>query len=146
MKDGGCHLSSGIEALRELGCCPEHLYPYEPIKVNLKPPLSCYSEARHYRVTKAAPVRADLNEMKGCLAEGHPFVFGMELFASFMEAGTNGGRVKMPKQGGISGEARGWHAMMAVGYSDASQCFIVKNSWGSKWVSFQLNYSATCMY
>jgi C1A family cysteine protease len=32
----------------------------------------------------------------------------------------------------------GWHAMLAVGYSDESKCFIVRNSWGEKWVSLAL--------
>jgi C1A family cysteine protease len=36
----------------------------------------------------------------------------------------------MPK----SGEAViGGHAVAAVGYDDADQCFIVRNSWGAKW-------------
>jgi C1A family cysteine protease len=27
----------------------------------------------------------------------------------------------------------GGHAVLAVGYDDAKQCFIVRNSWGTKW-------------
>ena len=27
------------------------------------------------------------------------------------------------------------HALLAVGYSDQSQAFIVRNSWGENWVS-----------
>ncbi len=27
----------------------------------------------------------------------------------------------------------GGHAVMAVGYDDGKQCFIVRNSWGSGW-------------
>jgi C1A family cysteine protease len=27
----------------------------------------------------------------------------------------------------------GGHAVMAVGYDDATNCFIVRNSWGKKW-------------
>ena len=48
-------------------------------------------------------------------------------------AGTTGkiaGRILDCK----SGEAMiGGHAVAAVGYNDADQCFIVRNSWGAKW-------------
>ena len=30
-------------------------------------------------------------------------------------------------------EARGGHAVCAVGYDDFKQCFIVRNSWGEDW-------------
>jgi C1A family cysteine protease len=29
--------------------------------------------------------------------------------------------------------AVGGHALLAVGYDDKSECFIVRNSWGDRW-------------
>ncbi|CAF4984596.1 unnamed protein product [Rotaria sp. Silwood1] len=72
--------------------------------------------------------------MKSCLAEGYPFAFGILTYKSFHDAAKNGGRVPMPKLPYESQNAsHGAHAMLAVGYSDLSQCFIVRNSWGNNW-------------
>ncbi|CAF5153355.1 unnamed protein product, partial [Rotaria sp. Silwood1] len=72
--------------------------------------------------------------MKSCLAEGYPFAFGIFTYKSFHDAAKNGGRVPMPN---LSSESQNTshraHAMLAVGYSDLSQCFIVRNSWGNNW-------------
>ena len=69
--------------------------------------------------------------MKSCLAEGYPFVFGFTVYESFeSEAVAKSGKLNMPKKG----EAQvGGHAVMAVGYSDSSKRFIVRNSWGTSW-------------
>ena len=40
------------------------------------------------------------------------------------------GKVPMP---GSGEKALGGHAVLAVGYDDASQRFIVMNSWSAKW-------------
>ncbi|CAF0987127.1 unnamed protein product [Rotaria sordida] len=83
---------------------------------------------------EAMTARVELNEMRGCLAEAYPFAFGLRLFPSFAQAGSNGGRVQMPNIHYESQSAeQGCHAMLAVGYSDLSGCFIVRNSWGEKW-------------
>ena len=137
MADQGTFIRSAIAALAESGCCQEKFYPYNPSYVNSKPPADCYSEAKNYRIAQALTVQLDLNEMRGCLAEGYPFAFGLQTFQSFAAAGNNGGRVSMPQVAYESQAAQhGWHAMLAVGYSDPSQCFIVRNSWGEDWVSF----------
>ena len=39
---------------------------------------------------------------------------------------------------------QGGHAILIVGYDDANQCFIVKNSWGDDWGEagyFKIAYS-----
>ena len=69
--------------------------------------------------------------MKGCLAQGYPFVFGFTVYESFeSQPVAQTGVVPMP----ASGEAvLGGHAVMAVGYDDSQQRFIVRNSWGNGW-------------
>ncbi|CAF3580869.1 unnamed protein product [Rotaria sordida] len=89
---------------------------------------------------EAMTARVELNEMRGCLAEAYPFAFGLRLFPSFAQAGSNGGRVQMPNIHYESQSAeQGCHAMLAVGYSDLSGCFIVRNSWGEKWDKITLS-------
>jgi C1A family cysteine protease len=69
--------------------------------------------------------------MKGCLAEGFPFAFGMTVFPAFEgEEVANSGVLGIPDSGE---EAIGGHAVLAVGYDDSQQVFIVRNSWGADW-------------
>ncbi|UJR08053.1 hypothetical protein I4U23_012330 [Adineta vaga] len=134
MKDSGTFIKSAIAGLTEFGCCKEKLHPYETSSVNRKPLSNCYAEAKKYCITNGMQLKTELDEMKACLAQGYPFTFGLQLFKSFSQAETNGGRVPMPDVGTeAQRQEHGWHAMLAVGYSDRSQCFIVRNSWGEKW-------------
>ena len=71
------------------------------------------------------------NDLRGCLAAGFPFVFGFTVYASFeSDYVARTGHVPMPHW---FERAIGGHAVMAVGYDDASSTFIVRNSWGPGW-------------
>ena len=60
-----------------------------------------------------------------------PFVFGFTVFNSFeSEAGAENGIMNMPSQ---NESLLGGHAVLAVGYDDNKEHFIVRNSWGTKW-------------
>jgi C1A family cysteine protease len=72
-----------------------------------------------------------LAQMQGCLAAGAPFVFGFSVYESFeSEEVAKTGVVPMPPR---SERLLGGHAVLAVGYDDESQRFIVRNSWGTGW-------------
>ncbi|CAF1188428.1 unnamed protein product [Adineta steineri] len=137
LEDQGTYITSAIEALKKIGCCKEELHPYREAYINHKPPQPCYLEAAKYRISEGMQLKIDLEEMKACLAQGYPFAFGLKIFESFAKAEENNrGRVPMPTdRDKSSDEEPGWHAMLAVGYSDLSECFIVRNSWGATWVS-----------
>jgi C1A family cysteine protease len=69
--------------------------------------------------------------MKGCLAEGYPFAFGMTVYDSFEgDEVAKTGVVQMPSP---DEQVVGGHAVLVVGYDDSQQIFIVRNSWGSEW-------------
>lgn len=137
IKDEGSSIPNAIEALREFGCCKETMFPFRYRNVNKKPPQQCYTEAEKYRIEGNTELRGSLDEMKACLAEGYPFIFSLDIWQSFHQAEDNGGRVPMPDfDKEERSETHGRHAMLAVGYSNRSQCFIVRNSWGETWVRF----------
>lgn len=73
----------------------------------------------------------NLADMKGCLAEGYPFVFGFTVYPSF-ESPDVASSGMMPMPGGDE-KAIGGHAVLAVGYDDTKNMFIVRNSWGTDW-------------
>ena len=96
------------------------------------PPTNCYSFAYKYRGITANQVAQNLTSFKQCLASGFPFVFGFTVYSSFeSEEVAQTGIVPMPDT--ENEQVLGGHAVLAVGYDDASQCFIVRNSWGSSW-------------
>jgi hypothetical protein len=70
---------------------------------------------------------ANIDELRGCLAAGFPFVFGFSVYDSFYDADGNGGFVNLPGDEPL----KGGHAVLAVGYDDAKQLFTVQNSWGT---------------
>jgi C1A family cysteine protease len=73
----------------------------------------------------------DPTQFKGCLASGYPFVFGFTVYESFeSQQVAKSGHAPMPASGE---KVLGGHAVVAVGYDDASQWFIVRNSWGTGW-------------
>ena len=70
--------------------------------------------------------------MKTSLASGHPFVVGISVYESFeSEDVAKTGMVSMPDI--YKETCLGGHAVLVVGYSDITQKWIVRNSWGDKW-------------
>src|SRR3984957_14921114 len=130
-QDSGAQIRDGIKSIGKLGVCPEKEWPYVITKFAQKPPASCYGDAVQYRALSYQKVSRDLNQMKGCLASGYPFVFGFTVYQSFESAQVaKTGLVPMPSS---NEQTLGGHAVMAVGYDDSKQVFIVRNSWGPGW-------------
>lgn len=128
--DSGAMLRDGIKTLSKEGCCNEPLWPYDINKYDEKPTQDCYTDALSRVITSYYRI-GTLNNMKECLAGGEPFVFGFAVYESFMSD-------KVFKTGVVNLPTRrermlGGHAVLAVGYDDSSQRFIVKNSWGKDW-------------
>ncbi|CAF0990701.1 unnamed protein product, partial [Didymodactylos carnosus] len=132
VSDTGCSMTHAIEALDEHGACRESQWQYDITKVNQRPPPPAYTEAKNFTIDEALQVKIDLFEMKSCIAQGFPFAFGIKLFQSFDKARANGA-VPMPSSSDTSRSSHGKHALLAVGYSDTSRAFIVRNSWGERW-------------
>lgn len=129
--DSGAQIRDGIKSISKLGDCPETLWPYDISKFTQKPPQTCYSQAKKYRAVSYQRLVRDLNQFKGCLAAGYPFVFGFTVYQSFeSQQVAQTGHVQMPSSGE---QIVGGHAVLAVGYDDANQWFLVRNSWGSNW-------------
>jgi C1A family cysteine protease len=129
--DSGAQIRDGIKSVGQQGDCPETEWPYVIAKFKAKPPKNCYADALKYKAVLYQRVTQTLSQLKGCLASGWPFVFGFTVYESFESASVaKTGHVSLPK----SGEPTvGGHAVVGVGYDDAKQWFIVRNSWGAGW-------------
>jgi len=129
--DSGAQLRDGIKSVASQGACPEPEWPYDIAKFTTRPSARAYADAKFDRAIQYQSIVQDLNQMKGCLASGFPFVFGFTVYQSF-ESPTvaKSGHAPMPQWGE---RPVGGHAVVAVGYDDASSWFIVRNSWGTGW-------------
>jgi hypothetical protein len=105
--DDGAGVNSTIDTLKEFGTCMEYNWPYLKAIVNEKPTRNTYHEAKDFIITESLEIPVDLYCMKLCLAQGFPFLFGLELYASFNKAASNGGVVLMPKSSMAADAAHG---------------------------------------
>jgi C1A family cysteine protease len=129
-QDSGAQIRDGVKTLANQGVCTEILWPYVIARFKTKPTAKCFTDG----LTRKVAVYSRLNttaDMRNCLAAGFPFVFGFSVYDSFESAAVaTTGIVNLPAKGE---KLLGGHAVLAVGYDDAAQRFIVRNSWGAAW-------------
>jgi C1A family cysteine protease len=129
--DSGAQIRDGIKSVARQGDCPEAEWPYAIARFKTKPSAKCYADARKYKVVLYQRVTQTLSQLKGCLASGYPFIFGFTVYESFESASVaKTGHATLPRSGDA---VVGGHAVAGVGYNDAKQWFIVRNSWGAGW-------------
>lgn len=129
-QDSGAYIRDGIKSLAKLGVCPEQEWPYRISDFTKKPTAKCYKDAIRHRITSYHRITT-IDEMRNCLADGFPFVFGFTVYTAFeSQAVAKSGVVTMP---GPKERVLGGHAVVAVGYDDGQKRFWVRNSWDTDW-------------
>jgi C1A family cysteine protease len=129
-EDSGAAIRDGVKSLVNLGVCSEKRWPYTITKFTQKPPAACYKDAANHQVTSYHRILS-LQEMRQCLAEGFPFVFGFTVYTAFESAAVaKTGLLNLPAHGE---KDLGGHAVCAVGYDDGTKRVLVRNSWGADW-------------
>jgi C1A family cysteine protease len=130
--DSGAAIRDGVKSIANQGVCPETEWPYDIVKFVDEPSPQCYADAKACEaVSYQRLVSTNLNQLKGCIASGYPFVFGFTVYDAFeSEQMAKTGQLSMP---GPKEKVQGGHAVLAVGYDDATQRFAVRNSWGKDW-------------
>ena len=129
--DSGAMIRDGVKSVSKQGVCPETDWPYDITQFAKKPPTNCYKEALQYKAVQYQRLLQNVNQLKGCLASGYPFVVGFTVYDS-VESQTvaQTGIVPMP---GSAEQVLGGHCVVAVGYDDSQQRFFIRNSWGTGW-------------
>lgn len=129
--DAGATLADGIRALKSQGVCPESSWPYAPAAFATKPPAACYDAATKHEALSVYSVPLTLAGLKSALVAGHPVAVGISIYASFESAAVaRTGVVPLPKP---NEALLGGHAVVVVGFSNAAQTFLLRNSWGARW-------------
>lgn len=129
--DSGAMIRDGVKSVAKEGSCNEESWPYEIERFRDKPSRACYAEGKQNQAIQYLRLTPGLGQLKGCLAEGFPFVFGFTVYDSFESAEVaKTGHAPMPE---ADEAVLGGHAVLAVGYDESKQWFIVRNSWGTRW-------------
>ena len=129
--DSGATLADGINALKKTGVCSESVWPYNINRFTLKPTPPSYINAQKHKVLIAAPIQGTSYSIKQSLAQNIPVAIGIAVYTSFESNNvTATGIVPMPKP---NEKLLGGHAVLAVGYDDSKQWWIMRNCWGPKW-------------
>ncbi len=108
--DSGAMIRDGIKSVATQGVCPEDEWPYDDTaaqqdgswpasaKAGQKPDAQCYTEAEKHTATSYQRVVRDLDQLKGCLAAGYPFVFGFSVYEGFeSSAVAHSGVANLPR-------------------------------------------------
>lgn len=128
--DSGAFLRDGIKSLAKQGVCSEAAWPYAIADFTKKPSPACYTAAKKHKILSYHRLET-VDEMRTCLADGYPFVFGFTVYDAFESAAVaKSGVLNLPKP---AERVVGGHAVMAVGYNDKQKRFLVRNSWAADW-------------
>lgn len=153
--DNGARLRDGIKSVANLGAPPETIWPYVATPADpdtnafpsgsppvTKPPAQAYTDALLHKAINYYRVNQTLAQLRGCLAEGFPFVFGFSVFSNIYDAsGRPVITLNLPSWGD---KFLGGHAILACGFDDTKNVFIIRNSWGSNSQDrgyFYMNYA-----
>jgi C1A family cysteine protease len=127
--DAGATIRDAIKVIAKTGVATEKLWPYTISKFNQAPPASAKQAASQHLALQYQSVPQNLNSVKSALAAGFPVVIGISVYASFeSSAVVHTGVVPMPSP---TEEFLGGHALLLVGYDDATRRFTTRNSWGT---------------
>ncbi|MEM5518348.1 C1 family peptidase [Henriciella sp. AS95] len=128
-KDKGCSMAQAVASYLAFGACPEPVWPYNEAAWSQEPSQEAYAAAHQFGSLQYASIEHGI-ELKVALASGLPIIFAMGVpKQGLMVIGKNHGVVPAPDDGNWE-EANGGHAMLIVGYDDARNAWLVRNSWG----------------
>lgn len=132
--DSGAQVRDSIKTLNQSGVCSETMWGYDVNQFATLPLQECYTEAKRNLVTSYLKLdNTDVNQLKQCLAQGYPFIFGFSVYESFeSDIVAQTGIMTMPLD---NDQILGGHCVFACGWKqiNGKEYFIIRNSWGSNW-------------
>jgi len=135
----GGYIDTAANYIHNIGLPPETCFPYTATNNSCRNACASYQSNTDktygwHWVTTTTPTAAVI---KAALSTYGPLVTTMDVYSDFFYYKTG-------VYTHVSGTLEGGHAILIVGYDDAGQYFIVKNSWGTDWGElgyFKIAYS-----
>jgi C1A family cysteine protease len=126
--DIGAEPRNAMRALLHIGIAPEELYITDPAEYKHAPNFQALMEARKFRISSYERLQ-NVEQMLTAINDRQPVLMGVMVYPSFENVDATG-VVRLPD---MMATCLGGHAILAVGYDQDAEWFIVKNSWGSAW-------------
>jgi C1A family cysteine protease len=128
--DQGAQSRTMMACLKDVGCCMETSDPYTDGGWKDQTNQTQLAEARNYQIGAYHRVQ-DFETLKSVLASGYVASLNINVYDSFESDAVGAtGIVPMPAP---TEALKGGHEVVCVGYDDASQTLLVRNSWGQAW-------------
>lgn len=139
-EDSGAEIRDGIKVVSKLGVPDEILWPYNIPKFTMRPPQEAYDQAVsrlaiQYQKIESSEVTSPetfMNAVRTVLAQGHTIIFGFSVWSSFESSDIAKSGI-MPMPDIETEDMMGGHAVLMVGYDDATKRVLVRNSWSADW-------------
>lgn len=127
-RNGGTYFGDALNLLQDVGAVPLSQMGYDPMDFTSQPDSAALANAANYRLLSWKRVDYhDILEVKSQVNAGYPVMIGANVDDGFMHGG------KDFVWRAASGQPRGAHAMLVVGYDDDRHAMRVINSWGTSW-------------
>lgn len=140
--DAGCQPRNAAKGIATFGAPPEFYWPYDTTKILVKPPAEAFAAGIDItKRIKAYQSVTTLSALKSALDQGLPVMFGFMVPDTF---------VSVTQYNGVQPDRTsttrwlGRHAAVAVGYDDATQTVLCRNTYGPNWGNqgyFTMGYS-----
>jgi C1A family cysteine protease len=146
--DSGVETRDVLKTLNDSGAAPEREWPYDVSRFTIAPSAAAELDAGKCRLTSYSRLIAEADYLN-CLAQGFPFLLGIECYASIDSNDlARTGVMPMPK---ASEQLVGGHDVLVVGYDTAfksnpdflksgvdpslvgDEALLIRNSWGTDW-------------
>jgi C1A family cysteine protease len=124
-KDSGSTLSEAAWVMLNKGCAVESSWPYQAPQFAVAPTAEADDSAKRWRIRRPQWL-SGWDEAKPFVGNGQAVAFGFKAYESLKKVGPDG-VMPMPRP---DERLLGGHAVLAVGYDDAKQLVICRNSWG----------------
>jgi hypothetical protein len=126
---GGAYIHEALELVAGQGVSSLATMPYDSADNSTYPSQQSFTEAAAYRIERWARInQGSVQEMKKYLAGNTPIVVGMKVYPDFDSLNSSN-----PIYNTDSGQLRGYHAVLLIGYDDSKGAFKIFNSWGTRW-------------
>jgi len=126
--DKGSSIRSVIKAAARYGDCHDWQWPSDSSKICEMPSDEARDAGKKKKVLAYRRLRTSVSDVKRCVAEGRPVIFGTVLGKESIDDARRTGVYEIPRAGC---NTSGRHAMVVVGYEGDD--LIIRNSWGSQW-------------